>query len=92
MVLRDDEGRVKPDQAVSLTSAGAIGGGFWGMLIGLIFLNPLIGAAVDAAAGGISGKFRDLGVEDKVMKEMATSLKPRSGACSCLFVALPWRA
>lgn len=35
-------------EVMSLTSAGAIGGGFWGMLIGLIFLNLLLGAAVGA--------------------------------------------
>ena len=46
VVTRNKNGKVKLDQAVNLTSAGAIGGGFWGMLIGLIFLNPLLGAAV----------------------------------------------
>src|SRR5262245_35410160 len=80
VVLRDEKGRVKLDQAMTLTSAGAIGGGFWGMLIGLIFLNPLLGAAVGATAGAISGKFTDIGVDDKMMKEMATSLKPGTGA------------
>ena len=39
--------------AVTLVSytamAGAVGGGFWGMLIGLLFLNPLAGAAIGAA-------------------------------------------
>lgn len=36
-------------QAANLTAAGAVGGGFWGMLIGMIFLNPLVGAAVGGA-------------------------------------------
>jgi uncharacterized membrane protein len=85
VVLRDEKGRVKLDQAISLTSAGAVGGGFWGMLIGLIFLNPLLGAAVGAAAGAISGKLTDIGIDDKMMKEMATSLQPGSGA---LFVLI----
>jgi uncharacterized membrane protein len=80
VVLRDEKGRVKLDQAINLTSAGAIGGGVWGMLLGFIFLNPLLGAAVGAAAGAISGKFTDIGIDDKMMKEMATSLKPGTGA------------
>ena len=46
VVTRDEKGKVKLDQATNLTLAGATGGGFWGMLIGLIFLNPLLGAAV----------------------------------------------
>jgi uncharacterized membrane protein len=90
VVLRDEKGRVKLDQAMSLTSAGAIGGGFWGMLIGLIFLNPLLGAAVGAAAGAISGKFTDIGVDDKMMKEMATSLKPGTGALFVLLRRATW--
>ena len=85
VVTRDQKGKTRLDQAVNLTSAGAIGGGFWGMLIGLIFLNPLLGAAVGAAAGAISGKFTDIGIDDKMMKDMATSLKPGTGA---LFVLI----
>ena len=80
VVLRDEKGRIKLDQAMNLTSAGAVGGGFWGMLVGLIFFNPLLGAAVGAAAGAISGKLTDIGVDDKMMKEMAQSLKPGTAA------------
>ncbi len=80
VVTRSPKGRVKLDQAVSLTSAGAIGGGFWGMLIGLIFLNPLLGAAIGAAAGGISGRFSDIGVNDQVMREIGQSMQPGSSA------------
>lgn len=50
------------------------------MLIGMIFLNPLLGAAVGAGAGAISGKLTDLGVNDKFMKELAGSFKPESSA------------
>lgn len=68
VVTRNEKGKIKLDQATSLTSAGAIGGGFWGMLIGLIFLNPLLGAAVGAAAGAVSGRLTDIGIDDKMMK------------------------
>jgi len=80
VVTRSPKGRVKLDQAVSLTSAGAIGGGFWGLLIGLIFLNPLLGAAIGATAGGISGRFSDIGVNDQVMRDIGQSMKPGSSA------------
>jgi uncharacterized membrane protein len=80
VVTRNAKGRVKLDQATSLTSAGAIGGGFWGMLIGLIFLNPLLGAAIGATAGGISARFTDIGVNDQVMREIGQSIKPGSSA------------
>ena len=51
-----------------------------GMLMGLIFLNPLLGAAIGAAAGGVIGKFEDFGLNDKVMKDLAQSFKPGTSA------------
>jgi uncharacterized membrane protein len=83
VVTRDQKGRTKLDQAVNLTSAGAVGGGFWGMLIGLIFLNPLLGAVIGAGAGALSGRFNDIGINDKMMKDIGQSFKPGS---SGLFV------
>jgi uncharacterized membrane protein len=76
VVTRDQKGKTKLDQAVNLTSAGAVGGGFWGMLIGLIFLNPLLGAAIGAGAGALSGRLNDIGLNDKMMKDIGQSFKP----------------
>jgi len=45
VVTRDAKGKTKLHQAVSLTTHGAVGGEFWGMLLGLLFLNPPLGAA-----------------------------------------------
>jgi uncharacterized membrane protein len=78
VVTRDKNGRTKLDQAVNLTSAGAVGGGFWGLLIGMIFLNPLLGAAVGAGAGALSGKLTDIGLSDQMMKDIGQSFKPGS--------------
>jgi uncharacterized membrane protein len=83
VAVKNEKGKVKLHQAVNLTAAGAVGGGFWGSLIGLIFLNPLLGAAVGAAAGAVSGALTDVGVDDKFMKELAASMTPGS---SVLFV------
>lgn len=80
VVTRDSNGKTKLHQAVSLTTAGAVGGGFWGMLIGLLFLNPLLGAVVGAGAGALAARFQDLGLDDKMMKDMGESLKPGSSA------------
>ena len=85
VVTRDPNGKTKLHQAVSLTGAGAVGGAFWGMLIGLLFLNPFLGAVVGAGAGALAGKFRDLGLDDKMMKDIGDSLKPGTSA---LFVLL----
>jgi len=85
VVTRDTDGKTKLHQAVSLTGVGAASGAFWGMLIGLLFLNPLLGAVMGAGAGALSGKFRDIGLDDKMMKDIGQSLKPGTSA---LFVLL----
>jgi uncharacterized membrane protein len=80
VVTKDDKGKVKLHQAVNLTAAGAMGGGFWGMLIGMIFLNPMLGAAIGAGAGALSGKLRDIGISDDFMKELGKTFQPGTSA------------
>ena len=53
VVTKDDKGKVKLYQAQNLTAAGAVSGSFWGTLIGMIFPNPLLGAAIGAGAGAL---------------------------------------
>ena len=83
VAVKDPAGKVKLHQAVNLTAAGAVRGGFWGSLIGLIFLNPLLGMAVGAGAGAVTGALSDVGINDDFMKELAATMKPGS---SVLFV------
>jgi len=80
VVTKNQNNQIKLDQAVNLTAVGAVGGGFWGMLIGLLFLNPLLGAAIGAASGALSGRLNDIGLNDKMMKDLAQSFKPGSSA------------
>jgi len=80
VAVKDQQGKVKLHQAVNLTAAGALTGGFWGALIGLIFLNPLLGIAVGAGAGAVSGALTDVGINDNFMKELAGGLTPGSSA------------
>ena len=83
VVTKDDKGKVKLHQAQNLTALGAVSGGFWGTLIGLIFLNPLLGAAFGAGAGALSGALTDIGINNDFMKDLAASFKP---GCSAVFV------
>ncbi len=83
VAIKKEDGKIKLNQAVNLTKAGAVSGGFWGLLIGTIFLSPLLGVAVGAGAGAISGALSDVGINDDFMKELATHLKP---GASALFV------
>jgi uncharacterized membrane protein len=81
--VKDANGKLKLHQTYNLTAAGAIRGGFWGTLVGLIFLNPLVGMAVGAAAGAVTGALSDVGINDRFMKDLAANMKPNS---STLFV------
>ena len=51
VAVKNAKGKVKLDQMHNLTAFGAASGGFWGTLIGMLFLAPLLGLAVGAAAG-----------------------------------------
>ena len=85
VVEKDKDDKVHLRQALNLTAAGAIGGGFWGSLVGLLFLNPLLGAAVGAGIGAASGSLSDLGINDDFLRELGTTLPPGSAAL-CLLV------
>jgi uncharacterized membrane protein len=80
VVTKDEKDEVKLHQAVNLTAAGAAGGGFWGMLIGMIFLNPLLGVAMGAGAGAVSGALSDIGISNDFMKELGDTFKPGTSA------------
>lgn len=80
VVTRPAEDDIKLHQAVNLTAAGALGGGFWGTLVGLVFLNPLIGAAVGAASGALAGQLSDIGINDDFMRDTARALPPGGSA------------
>jgi uncharacterized membrane protein len=80
VVVKNAEGKVKLKQAINLTSAGAVSGGFWGLLIGTLFLNPLLGTAVGAATGALTGSLQDIGVDDNFMRELGETLLPNTSA------------
>lgn len=80
VVVRDKDGKPKINQATSLVGAGALGGAFWGMLIGLLFLAPWLGLAIGAVTGAIAGKFTDTGIDDKFIKEVGETVEPGHSA------------
>ena len=82
---RQPDGAVKLHQLINTTAAGAAGGAMWGTLIGLLFLNPLLGAAAGAAGGALSGYLTDVGIDDKFLKEAAEALTPGQAAL-CVMV------
>ena len=80
IAVKDNQGRIKLNQLINTTAAGAVSGTFWGTLIGLIFLMPLAGAALGAASGTLGGYLTDVGIDDKWMKETAAAIQPGTAA------------
>jgi uncharacterized membrane protein len=80
VVVRKQDGKVKVKQAVSLVGQGALGGAFWGLLIGIIFWMPWLGMAFGALGGAISGGLTDIGVDDNFIKEVGDTIEPGHSA------------
>ncbi|WLA84074.1 DUF1269 domain-containing protein [Bradyrhizobium elkanii] len=85
IAVKQDNGRVKLIQLMNTTAAGAVSGGFWGLLIGAIFLSPLLGASLGAASGALMGALTDVGINDEFMKHLSVNLKLGNAA---LFVLI----
>ena len=64
----------------ALTGPGALWGGFWGLLLGMIFLAPLAGLAFGAGAGAVAGGLVDVGIDDAFIKRIRAEVTPGTSA------------
>jgi uncharacterized membrane protein len=81
-----EEGAKKPKtrQLSHLTGAGALGGGFWGLLFGLIFFIPILGLLMGAAMGAAAASMRDVGIDDDFIREVQEKVTPGTSALFAL--------
>src|SRR5215468_7946656 len=97
-VTRERDGKIKLHQTQPVigmaTGIGATRGTIWGALIGLLFMQPLLGmaagAALGAATGALAGKVADFGIPDQFMKELAGKLQPGTSMLFVLFRKVTW--
>ncbi len=85
VAVRGENGHVKLHQMISTTGTGAASGGFWGLLIGVLFMMPLAGAALGAASGALVGALTDVGINDGFMRGIAEGV-PEGAAVLFLLV------
>jgi len=74
------DGKPKVKQATNLVGEGAWGGAFWGLLFGLLFFVPVLGIAIGAVAGALMGKFTDVGIDDRFIRDVQRKVKPGQSA------------
>ena len=94
LVLRDaatvswDRSRKKPctRQVTGTGTDGNLGPSFWGLLFGMIFFVPLLGAAIGAAGGALAGSLTDVGIDDPFINRVRDQVIPGTSA---LFVLSP---
>src|SRR5579871_5548374 len=80
IAVKDAKGKFKLHQAFDPTAGEAIKGGFCGLLTGMLFLSPLLGAAVGARGGTVARALIEMGIDDQFMKSLVTTMKPDSSA------------
>ena len=65
---------------------GSLGNAFWGLLFGMVFFVPLLGAATSAAGGALAGSLTDVGIDDNFINKVRDQVTPGTSA---LFVLGP---
>lgn len=80
IIRHQKNGKVKLKQTYNLIASGAMGGSFWGLLIGLLFMSPIVGILTGSVAGAATGALSDIGIDDAFMKDLGQSLKPDTSA------------
>jgi uncharacterized membrane protein len=81
-VVSWEAGRKKPKtrELHDTKKAGALGGGFWGLLFGLIFFVPILGLAIGAATGALFGSMADVGISNAFIDNVRQKVTPGSSA------------
>jgi uncharacterized membrane protein len=80
VAVKDEGGRIKLSQLLQPVPHSTVSGMFWGSLIGLLFMMPLVGAAIGAASGALRGWLTDLGINDDFMRDVARTLRSGNAA------------
>ncbi len=86
VVYRSEKGKLKVVHHGSPTTAGAVGGAFWGTLIGLIFLVPVAGLVLGGVTGALVGKGIDFGMDENFKRQVG-DLVSEPGTSALMFVA-----
>jgi uncharacterized membrane protein len=82
LISRDADGRyhVHTSHDGIPTASGAIWGGFWGLLLGALFVIPLAGWAIGAGVGARLGFLHEKGIGEDFQQQLRDRLQPGTSA------------
>lgn len=82
VIVKDENGKVRVQQTMEalVKSSNVVSGGFWGLLIGLIFGGPLVLATLGMGLSALFGRKIDIGVDNRFIKDVGNDLKPGDSA------------
>jgi uncharacterized membrane protein len=67
-------------QLLDLAGVSVLSGMFWGTLFGMIFVTPVLGAAIGAAYGALRAPFLDFGIDDDFIKQIQSQVTEGTSA------------
>ncbi len=83
VLVRDKKGKIHFHHSQHFTLPLSLSGGFVGLLVGLMILNPavaLIGGIAGTALGAVLGALKEIGIEEDFMKDLAKEMRVGSSA------------
>ena len=83
VVIRKPDGQILVKHAHPLNASMTAHGSFWGLLVGMLLLNPLAGVVVGGTTGAVVGALQHVGIEDSFIKALGAKAQPGT---SILFV------
>lgn len=84
VLTRAEDGAVTRHTLTNTVAMQALGGSVWGLGLGAVFLMPLLGAAVGAVAGALTGRALNIGIDDGFLDEIGQELPPGGAALALL--------
>lgn len=89
IVVRHADGKPQIKQLKRFAGQKALGGTFWGFLIGLLFLVPALGALIGTVIGAAYGFLHDAGIPDDFIRQVGETIRPETSALFLLVSSDP---
>ena len=91
VAVKNADGKVKVKQTLEAMVKGGriMSGGFWGLLFGLLFGGPLIGALLGIGIYSLFGRKIDIGIDNKFIDELSDQMEVGNSALFLLTNGTP---